>query len=173
MKKIAALVLAVALCAVFAACGDYPYKETGSASSDSSSAVSDTKSDFGLNDSAVFTNLKFTATELKESQGTQFFEPAAGKTFVGVKFEIENISNESQSVSSILLFDAYADDVKCEYSFTAQSSFSEGTLDGEIAPGKKAIGWYAVEVPENWAKLELDVSSELFSNGSARFVFTK
>ena len=175
MKKIAILVLVVVLCTMFAACADHPVpvKETGSAASASSSSASDTGNSFGLNDAAVFRDLKFTATGLKESQGTQFTKPDAGKTFVGVKFEIENISNEPQNVSSVLLFNVYADDVKCDYSISAQMSFDEGTLDGEIAPSKKAIGWYAVEVPENWKKLEFDVSPKFFSNSSARFVFTK
>ncbi len=175
MKKIAILVLAVVICAMFAACADHqvPVKKTGPAASASSSSASGTENTFGLNDAAVFNDLKFTAVELKESQGTQFTKPDAGKTFVGVKFEIENISNESQNISSILLFSVYADDVKCEYSMSAQLSFDEGTLDGEIAPSKKAIGWYAVEVPEKWEKLEFDVSPKLFSNSSARFVFTK
>lgn len=173
MKKFAILALAVAFCAMCAACTDYPVKETSSAASAGASSAGDTENTFGLNDAAVFNDLKFTATELKESQGTKLTEPDAGKTFVGVKFEVENISNESQNVSSVLLFSVYADDVKCEYSIKAQLSFDEGTLDGEIAPGKKAIGWYAVEVPENWEKLEFDISPEFFSTSSARFVFTK
>ena len=46
-------------------------------------------------------------------------------------------------------------------------------LDGTIAPGKKIIGWYAVEIPENWKTLELNVQSEWLSSTSANFVFNK
>ena len=128
---------------------------------------------FGLNESAVFEKLKFVATEIKETQGTDFFTPEAGNVFVGIKFEIENISQEEQTVSTLLLFDGYVDDVKCGYSFSATCAFDEGTLDGELAAGKKLVGWYALEVPANWQEIELNVQSTWLSNNSAKFVFQK
>lgn len=128
---------------------------------------------FGLNETAVFKNLKFTATELVESEGDGFFTPENGNIFIGVKFTIENISDEEQSVSSILLFDGYVDDVKCEYSLNASCAFSDGTIDGSIEPGKKLVGWYALEVPQNWSVIELNAKSEWLSNNSAKFVFNK
>ena len=72
-----------------------------------------------------------------------------------------------------MMFEGYADNVKCEYSFTATCAFSEGTLDGTIAPGKKLIGWYALEVPQNWQELELDVKANWLSNNVANFIFEK
>ena len=90
-----------------------------------------------------------------------------------MKFTIENISGEDQSISSILLFDAYVDGVKCDYSFSAACSFLDGTLDGTITPGKKLVGWYAVEAPESWKELELQVRSNWLSNKRAEFVFAK
>lgn len=127
----------------------------------------------GLNEAATLKNLKLTATELKESKGETYFTPESGKVFVGVKFTIENISNEEQSVSSLLQFGAYADDVKCDYSFSAATAFSVGTLDGTVAPGKKLIGWYAVEVPENWQTIEITFQEDLLSNTTVRFVLEK
>lgn len=178
MKKNAVLLTLMLVCFMCAACGDSPTKETPSKSasdgaSGSASAASDAKSDFTLGETAVFKNLKFTATEIKESKGDSFLKADAGKIYVGVKFEIENISDESQSVSSMLSFTAYADDVKCSYSISAQSAFKDGTIDGDIAPGKKLVGWYGVEVPESWAKVEIEVSSDVFSGGTAKFVFNK
>lgn len=120
----------------------------------------------------MFKDLKFTATTLEESKGEQFFEPESGNVFVGIQFTIENISDEEQSVNSVLLFEAYADDVKCSYSLSAAMAF-DGTLDGSLAPGKKLVGYYAVEVPEGWQKLELDVQSNWLSSNSARFLFKK
>ena len=168
MKKFVAIIL----CVVFVGCAvveDSPKKETANASSQAEK----TETTFGLNESAVFRTLKFTATEIKESNGEDFFEPDDGNVFVGVKFEIENISDEEQSISTLLLFEGYADDVKCEYSFNAACAFSEGTLDGTIAPGKRLKGWYALEVPEDWEELELDVQSDWLSNKQAKFVFKK
>ena len=136
--------------------------------------VEETKKDeFGLNETAVFQDLKFTATEIKESEGEEFFTPEEGNVFVGVNFVIENVSDEEQSVSSLLLFEGYADDVKLSYSLSAACVFDDGTLDGTIAPGKKLVGWYAVEVPENWATLELHIKADIFSSKTAKFIFNK
>ena len=175
MKRIICCLLVLVMMVSFTACeldtslGDGPGKETGTGSK-----VPGTKNEtFGLNETAVFKTLKFTASEVRESYGDTYFGPADGKVFVGVKFTIENISDEDQTVSSLLLFEAYADDVKCSESFYGSVVFDEGTLDGTIAPGKKMIGWYTVEVPVDWSEIELDVQSNWLSNSTAKFVFTK
>ena len=173
MKKVLATVFVLMMCVSFAACGeiDTPSKEVSKASE--SSEASQTKNQeqtFGLNETAVFNDVKFTATSLEESKGKDFFEPEQGKVFVGIKFTVENISDEEQNISSLLLFEGYADDIKCDYSINASLAF-EGSLDGSLAPGKKLIGYYSLEVPEDWKKIELDVQSNWLSSTSARFVF--
>lgn len=170
MKRIISILVAIVLCFSFAACGtDEPSKEVGS---DNNSQKKQEQT-FGLNETAVFSNLKFTATEIKESSGENFFTPEQGKVFVGVNFTIENISEEEQTVSTLMLFEGYVDDIKCDYSISAACVFDEGTLDGSIAPGKKLVGWYALEVPSDWKNIELEVQSNWLSNSSAKFVFTK
>ena len=142
--------------------------------SSQTSVVEETKKDeFGLNETAVFDTLKFTATKIEESEGEEFFTPEEGNVFVGVNFVIENTSDEEQSVSSLLLFEGYVDDVKADYSISASCVFDEGTLDGTIAPGKKLVGWYALEVPENWTALEIHVKADIFSGNTAKFIFNK
>ena len=125
-----------------------------------------------LNESAVFKKLKFTATEIVENTGSQLFKPAEGKIFIGIKLTIENISTQEQSISSLMLFNAYCEDIKLDYSFSANSAF-EGTLDGEVAAGKKLVGYYGIEVPSNWKTIELEVKEDWLSNDSASFVFSK
>lgn len=171
MKRVMLLLLGLVLCISMTACEmeDEPVKEADGTPPQETNV----ETTYGLNETAVFDDLKFTANEMKESDGDLFYEPESGNVFVGVKFTIENISNEKQSVSSVLLFDAYADDVKCEYSFSASCAFSEGQLDGDIAPGKKLVGWYAVEVPEKWKQLELNVQSSWLASNSAAFIFSK
>ena len=175
MKKFLSLVLCFMMMASLTACGleDAPEKEVSNQTGESTNEqkTESSKDTFALNETAVFSDLKFTATEITESKGDDFFTPDDGNVFVGVKFTIENISSESQNVSSLLLFDGYVDDVKCDFSFNASCVFDEGTLDGEIAAGKKLIGWYSLEVPENWQKIDLEVQSSWLSNSSATFVF--
>ena len=171
MKKILIFLLTVILVLSFAGCGieDGPKKETIG----TSSVEKVTEEKFLLNETAVFEDLKITATEIKETSGESFFEPEEGNVFVGINFTIENISSETQTISSLLLFEAYADDIKCDYSFTAACAFDNGTLDGELAAGKKMVGWYAVEVPRDWSNIEIEGKSSWLSDNSAKFVFEK
>ena len=170
MKKIFAILLVLVMAFSFTACFEETPKKEETSVTESTVKKEET---FGLNETAVFDDLKFTATELKVSHGESFFTPESGNVFVGIKFTIENISDEEQAVSSILLFEGYVDDIKCDYSFNAACAFSDGTIDGTIAPGKKLVGWYALEVPENYQTIELQVLSNWLANNPAKFVFTK
>lgn len=171
MKKIMATMLGLIMCFSFSAC--VIEEEPGKEQAPISSSQKVEEENYKLNETAVFSNLKFTATEIKETNGKDFFTPEAGNVFVGIKFTIENISEEEQSISTLLLFEGYVDDVKCTYSISAACAFDEGTLDGSVAPGKKLVGWYALEVPKNWSNIELQVQSNWLSNNPAKFVFTK
>ena len=180
MKKIFLLMLCLVLCISFVGCieessprKEIPSTESSTGITDKNSVTEKKETVFGLNEIAAFETLKFTALEIKESTGESFFKPEEGKTFVGVKFEVENISDEEQTVSTLLLFEGYVDDVQCGYSFNASCAFSDGKLDGTIAPGKKLVGWYALEVPANWQEIELHVQSNWLSDTAAKFVFQK
>lgn len=181
MKKVLMLFVGALLCVSLVGCSSYresPKKEQASVEEKSNvtSSTQEKELVFGLNETAAFSNLKFTATELKESEGDSngYFTPEDGHVFVGIKFTVENVSDEEQTISSILLFDGYVDDVKCEYSLNAQIAFDEGTIDGAVAAGKKLVGWYALEVPQDWSVIELDVKNNwLSSQKPAKFVFSK
>lgn len=169
MKKLLLVILCFVLCLTFVSCGDPVITDN-----DVLEVKQETgKNTFGLNETASFRNLKFTAVEFKESTGANFFVPEDGNVFVGVKFSVENISDEEQSISTLLMLEGYADDVKCAYSISAATVFSDGTLDGSIAPGKKLVGWYALEVPENWNTIEIVIKPDLLSDKNVKFVQQK
>lgn len=174
MKKILAVVLVViSIVSCLSACTldtDTPTKEVGNTTTKTEKVSKDET--YSLNETAVFDNLKIVATEIKKSKGDSLWTPEAGNVFVGVKFTIKNISDEEQTISSLLLFDAYADDEKCDYSVSAACAFGD-YIDGTIAPGKKTTGWYAIEVPKNWKTLEMHVKANWLSGNSAKFVFSK
>lgn len=148
-----------------------PKKEVPNETSGAGEVSSSEDNTFSLNETAVFDNIKITADEIKQSSGESLFQPESGNVFVGVQFTIENISEKDQNISSVLLFDAYADGVKCDYSLEAKCVFSDGTLDGTLTPGKKMVGYYSVEIPKDWSELELEVKSQWLSNAKATFVF--
>jgi len=169
MKKVLAIIMTLVLVFSFSACGEIEDIADGI----TDAVTSATKSNYALNETAKTEIYSITATELKESKGSDFFKPEKGKVFVGINFTIENISDEDQSLSSLLSFTAYADDVKCDYSISAAASFSDGTLDGDIAAGKKLVGWYSIEAPENWSKIDIEFVPELLSDEKITFNFTK
>lgn len=134
----------------------------------------ETNEKFGLNDTAVFENIKITALEVKESEGDDIIKPTDGKVFLGVKFKIENISNEDQIISSILLFNAYVDGTKTDVDIMPSTDYTEdGTLDGTLASGKNMEGYYVVQAPADWNEIQLDVKSDWLSGSKAEFVIGK
>lgn len=181
MKKLPVyiFVMAIALIVFLAGCGgskNESSSDTGSIESTEStqSTVSEPqKTTFAMGETAVFNKLKITADEIKESNGKQYFEPAEGKIFVGVKFTIENIAEEDINISSVLLFNGYVDDVSVgEYSVSAGMAFDE-SLDGTIAKGKKLVGWYSAEVPKDWKQLQIDFKPDMLSESRASFIINK
>ena len=157
-------------------------KEVSNAGTSSSAAPSGTASGnpsadgsndtFSLRETAVFSDIKVTATEIKKSEGESFFSADRGNVFVGVNFTMENTSDKDQALSSLLLFDAYADEIKLSFSMNASMAmaFSDGTLDGSLPFGRKMVGWYAVEVPKNTKILKLEVKSSWLSSRKAVFM---
>lgn len=125
---------------------------------------------FGLNESAVLKDIKITATDIAESYGGRFNKPDDGNIFVGVEFEIENISEEVQRIRSDY-WSVYVDDVKYSSSYQAKYALQvdEKELEGAFLPGKKIVGWKAIEIPENWNKIELYFYSEEFSTSYVIF----
>ena len=162
MKKLLVVILVLLLCFSLVACVE-------DSSSDTNIGDTQTK-ELGLGSVAEFENLKFTAVEIKTSNGDEFFSPDDGNVFVGVKFVIENISSKEQTVSSLLCFEGYADDVKCSYSISASCVFEDG-VDGSIAPGKKLEGWYTIEAPESWSEIEITVEEATFGTREQTFTF--
>ncbi|HBT64140.1 MAG TPA: hypothetical protein DEB10_05715 [Ruminococcaceae bacterium] len=169
-KRVLMVFAAIYIGMMAAACDEKdPKKESNSKGKTTTTAASKDET-FGLNETAVFSDLKIAAIEIKASGGSEYNKPGSGNVFVGVKFTIENISNQDQIISSILLFDAYADDVKSDLSITASMEFNSKTLDGTVAPGKKLIGYYTMEVPTTTKMIELNVKSDWLSNAKAKFV---
>ena len=159
------------ICALASGSGDKPEKETGNAAA----AEQKTETLFSVGETAVFGRIKVTANEICTTKGTDFFVPEKGNIFVGINFTVENIADKDVAMSTLLLFDAYVDGTKCQWSLNGTCAFdaSNKTLDGTISPGKKLTGWYCAEVPENWKELELQVSQDFLSSSSnsAKFVF--
>ena len=124
---------------------------------------------FRKGETAEMNDVRVTMTSCQLGHGSEFNKPAEGNAFLLVEFEIENNSDKELAISSMLSFEAYADDYALDYSLTALMAKEGKQLDGTIAPGKKMKGWIGWEVPEDFSKAEIHFTDNVWS--SNKFIF--
>lgn len=128
---------------------------------------------FGMMETAEMNDVQVTMTNYSESSGSEWNKPTDGNVFVLVEFEIVNNSDSDLSISSMLSFEAYADDYAANLSLGALMENEQNQLDGTIAPGKRMKGWIGYEVPSEWQNLEIHFTSDVWTNNKFKFLITK
>ena len=131
------------------------------------------KDTFSLGEIAELDDVRVTLTDYKESSGSEWNKPSDGNVFILVQFEIENNSQEEIAISSMMSFEAYADDYAANLSIGALAENSETQLDGTVAPGKKMKGWIGYEIPKDWGKFEVQFVDSIWSSTPFKFVINK
>lgn len=132
------------------------------------------KTSFNVGETAEYKNVQITLEKVITSQGDDMFvKPDDGKEFVLCVFKIQNNSDEDMTISSIISFEAYLDDVSINQDFLGVQT-KEGkkynSLDGDIASGKRMEGVISYEVPNDWKKLEVKVTPDAWSSKKITFV---
>ena len=129
---------------------------------------------FKVGETAEYNDIQVTLKKIIKSKGDgQFIKPDKGKQFVLCNFEISNNSSSDISISSIVSFKAYCDDIVLNYDLLGmQSPEAKGLnqLDGEIEPGKKMKGVISYEVPKKWKKIEVTVNPSFWESENIRFI---
>ncbi|MBQ8803872.1 MAG: DUF5067 domain-containing protein [Tyzzerella sp.] len=143
--------------------GEEGNKETGK----------ETKDTFSLGEIAELDGVRVTMTNYQESAGSEWNKPTDGNVFMLVEFEIENNSEEEIVVSSMMSFEAYADDYAANVSFGALVENEQTQLDGTVAPGKKMKGWIGYEIPSDWADFEIHFIDSVWSDTPFKFTIEK
>lgn len=142
--------------------------------SDTSSNESEEQTVFTKGEIAEMNDVQVTLVNYEESAGSEYNTPPEGNIFLLVNFEIANNSDSELAVSSMVSFEAYADDYTLNYSLNALIEKSDSTqLDGTIAPGKKMNGWIGYEVPADWSNVEIHFTDNVWSNNKFVFEITK
>ena len=93
--------------------------------------------------------------------------------FLLAEFEIANNTDKELGISSMLSFEAYADDYKLDYSLGAMIDKEGSQLDGSIAAGKKMKGWIGWEVPQDYQNVEIQFTDNVWSSDKFIFVIEK
>ena len=123
---------------------------------------------------AEMNDVQVTLMGYEESAGSEYNTPSEGNVFVLVNFEIANNSDSELAISSMMSFEAYADDYALNFSLSALMEKKDSTqLDGTIAPGKKMNGWIGYEVPADWSNIEIHFTDNVWSNNKFVFEITK
>ncbi len=93
--------------------------------------------------------------EVKEcSPKEEYTEPQDGYVFVSVKVEITN-TTDSTHYATTDAAEAYCNDVLLDDSYYASLSAPGDEASGDIAPGKKLVGWFSFEAPADWEEIEV------------------
>jgi len=118
---------------------------------------------------AELNGVQVTLTDYEESTGSDFNTPDDGNVFLLAEFEITNNTEKELVISSLLSFDAYADDYVLDFSLSALIEKDGNQLDGTIAAGKKMKGWIGWEVPKDYQNIEIHFTDNVWSDN--KFIF--
>lgn len=126
---------------------------------------------FKVGETVETKKIKAVISEVEKLNGSDFNRPADGNEFVLLHLTIENISDSEISVSSMLSFNSYVDDVTVNESLAAQIA-KEGTstVDGTIAAGKKLKGVLAYEVSKDWEEIEVHFTPDVWDNTAIKWI---
>ena len=138
-----------------------------------SSSEEEKETVFRKGEIAELNGVQVTLTDYKESTGSEYNKPTDGNVFLMAEFEIANNTEKELAVSSVMSFDAYADDYALNFSFSALMEKEGNQLDGTIAAGKKLKGWIGWEVPADYQNVEIHFTDNVWSSDKFVFVIEK
>lgn len=123
------------------------------------------ESGLSLGETVEMGNLSFTARSARWDNGSEFLEPDEGTKWLVIDAEITNNSDESTTISSILMFSLYDDEnYAAEHAIFAET---RGSLDGELGAGRSMAGEIAFEVSDTSHSFEFIFEPEVFGFGQS------
>ena len=118
---------------------------------------------FAIGDSVKGGDLVFTVNSTRTDQGSEFIKPAEGKIYYIVDVTVENVGDEAEQLSSLMMFKLF-DSEGYNYSVTFGPE-TKGDVGGELSPGRKIRGELVFEIPEEATSLELEITPGIFTSG--------
>ena len=112
--------------------------------------------------------LTLTGAYMYDSIGEEYI-PTEGKEYLLFFFEVENVSDDDKYISSYN-FKGYADGISIPVKGIIKEVDGLNDLSADLVSGKKAKGFVAFEIPEDWQEFEIWYNGN--SWGSKNLVFT-
>ena len=126
------------------------------------------KTSFKVNETFQNKYEKITMTEASTNftDYSEYLNPADGKKYIMLKFEVENINEENDELYvSSLNFNAYADGVATDIAYIGNDKYND--LSATVGKGKKAIGYIFYSVPTNAQKITVEYNADFWTDGNA------
>lgn len=166
------IIIIVALCTIFATVGGCGGKDNStpkkvnntnaSTSSTESAKKSNEPQIFNVGDKIQLKDFNVTINSIRTDYGNEYFKPKDGNEYFYVDCTVENISNETQTLSSMLMFDIRdSDGRRCNQAISVTAN---GQLDGTMSVGQKITGEYAVEIPSGKTGMQLMFNSSFLNS---------
>lgn len=150
--------------------GTAPTGESGSTATADNKETTATVGEFLSNDKWKITFQS--AKQFDKIQGDSEFlvdEPAEGKVFLLLFFEVENISS-ADDYFNYLYFKNYIDGYSTDLKILLNDVDDCSVLAGDVAAGKKLKGYLSFEVSPDWK--ELETSYQEFTGSALKFKVT-
>ena len=136
--------------------------------------VKEAKTEFNVGETAEYNDIQVTLKEVITSKGDNLLsKPDDGNEYAIFVFDINNNSEKDISMSSVVCFEAYCDDMSMEQDILGLQSPEAKKykqLDGDIAAGKKMSGAIVYQVPTDWKKIEVNVNPGFWSIKDIKFI---
>lgn len=169
MKKLIILIL-LAICLTLTACTDKIKLQKADENVDTTEKTK-IIAIAHIGDTVKVKNIEYTLNEVRESEGQGLNIPGDGKVYYIVDLTIENKGVETYPISSASNFSLLdKDDVGYTITFGPDTN---GSIDGEIMPGKKIKGEVAFEIAKNAKGLKLEIKYNPEASGSIIFKLNK
>lgn len=124
---------------------------------------------FHVGDTVSTKDLQITFVSSGEYKSdNQYIQPQSGNTFWKFKFKFENISDSEQSLSSLIGWNCYADDMEEKQTYIYEDT--ENDLSASLAPGRKIEGAVYFEVPKDSNSLEVEFKSNFLKSDRIIFI---
>ena len=107
-----------------------------------------------------------TYSSIPDDSGFYSDEPDAGKKFLVLFFEAENISGKDDYFNPLNV-EAYADGYSTNVEILINKPEGYTALSGDVAAGKKIKGCLAWQVEENWSEFEMTYKSGIWYDDKA------
>lgn len=125
---------------------------------------------FLIGNSVKMGDLIFTLNSARWCEGDEYFKPNEGERWLVLNCTIENKGDESEIISSLLMFTLYDEE---SYSRDIELfADTKGSLDGELGAGRTVRGEIAFTVEEGQTQWEFIFEPNVFGFGQAVYKIT-